>query len=238
MKVLVLSFINKYFMFINNTEGLMERKRWSLVGGLKTCVSLIFFMSLAASVLWMLAWPISGFTGSRGWDVNIPVALGERSVLPVLPLELSQGGLQESASVGPSLRLVNAVGELRFQTTNPRLSLFFWAVVILYFGLLILGLHLLRKMLDTTAEGRPFDPSNVRRLSSLGWIILAAGLAGPILRFSIARWVLSDLPATGIPLSPPLRADGEWIICGLLVLILSGIWGEAVQMAEDQSLTV
>jgi hypothetical protein len=225
-------------MFIVNKEHLVERKRWRLVRGLKACVNVLFFLSFGASVLWMVAWPISGFTGNVGWDVNVPVAIGERSVLPVLPLELSRGGLQEIASVAPSLRLVNAVGELRFQTANPRLSLCFWAVVMLYFGLLLLGLHLLRKMLHTTSEGRPFHPSNVRRLSSLGWIILAAGSAGPILRFSFARWALSDLPVTGIPLSPPLKANGEWVICGLLVLILAGIWREAVQMAEDQSLTV
>jgi hypothetical protein len=54
----------------------------------------------------------------------------------------------------------------------------------------------------------------------------------------MSRWTLARVEVTTVPLSPPMEIHTEWILCGLLVLVLAAIWKEAVQMAEEQSLTV
>ena len=45
-------------------------------------------------------------------------------------------------------------------------------------------------------------------------------------------------PIASSPVSPSTEVYGEWILCGLLILVLASIWKQAVRIAEEQSLTV
>ena len=63
---------------------------------------------------------------------------------------------------------------------------------------------------------------------------LFAGMSG----FLFGRWTLSLPQHSGLPVSHTFSLDGNGIVFGLLVLVLASIWKQAVQMAEDQSLTV
>lgn len=100
------------------------------------------------------------------------------------------------------------------------------------------ALALLRRILDTTAGGRPFHPYNPRRLRALGWIILGTAFSSSLLHYLESRWALSRVEVVTIPLSPVVELHEGWIVCGLLVLILAAIWREAVAMAEEQALAV
>ena len=69
-------------------------------------------------------------------------------------------------------------------------------------------------------------------------IIVSAGFVSSVLEYSVSRWIITKVEVLTVPLSPSLQVHKEWIVCGLLVLVLAAIWKEAVRMAEEQSLTV
>jgi len=217
----------------------MTIERHRLVRGLKIWVDFLFFVTVATGILSAIVWPLAGVTDSVGFDFNVPVVIGDRSLLPVLPLEVSREALESTVGGTSPFSLVNAKGELRFQASWLGPGAVFWILLVVTFGSGILGLHLLRRILATTAEGNPFHHANVRRLTLLGWLLVAVGMVGPLVEYFYSRSVLRRLePLTGTPLSAPLRFQQEWIICGLLLLVLAAVWKQAVQMAEDQSLTV
>ena len=76
------------------------------------------------------------------------------------------------------------------------------------------------------------------RLSRLGWMILAGCLVVPGSKFLFGAWAINQVQSTEVILSSSLELPQDWIFCGLVVLLLASIWKQAVQMAEDQSLTV
>lgn len=154
--------------------------------------------------------------------------------MPVLPLA-SEGG----DANGKGRRIVDGRGELRFDTLNSTLYL---GSIAYYFlaGLLALWVvFLLRGILVRALQGEPFGLDNVRALSLMGWIMVAAGAVGPFLERLFASWILDSVGPAWVAISPPpLGIRPETILTGLLLIALSGVWKEAAAMAEEQSLTV
>ncbi len=217
-------------------------RRRGLAKGLKVWLDILFYLSLVAGTIFLAAWPIAAMAGSGDMDLSIPVSIGENSFLPILPLEVGPEAVPVSQTpttpvVGP-LSLVDARGELRFSETALTPLLIYWVHQIVLFGALIYGLILLRRILSTAAEGRPFDPSNPLRLNRLGWLVLVTGLLVPVSQFLFSAWALARYQVTGIALSAYMEVYEEWVFAGLLVLVLAAIWKEAVRLAEDSSLTV
>jgi hypothetical protein len=217
-------------------------ERRGLAKGLKIWIDLLFYLALVAGIVILVTGPIVTLAGSRGLELSIPVSIGESSFLPILPLQVdpdagSEIHTETSPDVGP-FSLVHARGELRFSETALTPLLVYWVHQLVLFGALICGLILLRRILATAVEGRPFDPSNPLRLNRLGWLVVVTGLLVPVSQFFFGGWALTRYQVTGIALSPSMEIYEEWVFAGLLVLILAAIWKEAVRMAEDLSLTV
>jgi hypothetical protein len=228
-------------MFINKPEGPMSEgigslHRRGLARGLKIFLDVLFFLTLFVGILLLISIPISAFTAyDEGWDANFPVAVGEGLLYPTLPVQVHETGWPGMENV----RVFGARGELRFLHHSLPTHLAVAGIYILYLGVFLWGVTLLRRILAATAGARPFDPLNVRRLNALGWIIVAAAALTSALEFLASRWVLSRLDVVDpVPLSPSVQIHVGWIICGFTVLILAGIWRTAVHMAEDQALTV
>ena len=218
---------------MSEDSGRLERRR--LAGGLKVFLDILFFLVLVVGVLLVLSLPISALTDyDDGWDGNFPVAVGEGRLYPTLPV-----AVDETAWPGlENVRVTGARGELRFLHHSLSTHLGIATAFLLYWGAFLWGVTLLRRILATTAAGRPFDPVNALRLNVLGWIIILASALTSVLEYLVSRWVLSTVDVVTVPLSPSLQVHVGWIICGLLALVLAGVWRVAVPMAEDQSLTV
>jgi hypothetical protein len=217
-------------------------ERRSLAKGLKVWIDILFFLVVSAGAVFATMWPIAAWAGHGSFDLTIPVSIGESSLLPIHPFELAPAipteGLPSGAQESRFGSLVKTRGELRFSTSAFGPALVFWASSVVLFCALAFGLLLLRRILATVVEGRPFHPSNPGRLNHLGWIILASSLILPLIQFLFGVWTLPRDQAAGIPLSASLVVQEEWVFCGLLVLLLAAIWKEAVRIAEEQSLTV
>lgn len=219
---------------MNQDMGRLDRR--GLARGLKIFLDVLFYLALVVGgILRLVALGVSALPDyDDGWELNVPVAVGEGSFWPRLQLEVPPN----PSPALQNIRIENAQGELRYFHHDFPLHLREQAIAFLFVGLSLWGITLLRRILATTAGGHPFDPINPRRLNTLGWIILSSSALASLLQFLVGRSVLSGLEVTTIPLSPHADFQQEWLLCGLLVLVLAGIWKEAVRMAEEQSLTV
>ncbi len=221
-------------------SGTLERR--GLAGGLKICLDSLFYLVLAAGMLLAASLTISIVSDyDDGWELRVPVAIGEDGDAPLigpffarLPVEIVENG----SPAFENIMIWEGQGKLRFLHYSLALNLGESAGSFLFLGVFLWAITLLLRILATTAGGRPFDPINPRRLNTLGWIILSASVLTSILDYLASRWILSKVDVTTLPLSPPIQTHREWILCGLLVLVLAAIWKEAVRMAAEQALTV
>jgi hypothetical protein len=217
------------------SEDVNRMERRGLARGLKVFLDIMFFLVFGVGALLAVSLPISAFTGyDEGWDGNFPVAVGEGLLYPTLPVAVDGPAWSRAENI----RVTRARGELRFLHQSLSTHLAWAAAFLLYWGAFLWGVTLLRRILATTAGGRPFDPVNARRLNTLGWIILLAASLTSVLEYLASRWILSRLDIATLPLSPSVQIHVGWILCGFMVLVLAGIWRVAAQMVEDQSLTV
>ena len=216
-------------------EGVKKLERRGLARGLKIFLDLVFYLTILVGVLLLGSLPISMSPGYEdGSDFIVPTAIGESSFSPRIQLEFEQSppAVFEYASIA------DGNGLLHLFHHNLPLHLLNATVIFLFILVFLWALTLLRRILATTVGGRPFDPLNPRRLSTLGWIILSASLLTSALQYFVSSWALSQVEILTLPTAPIFQSNKEWIVCGLLVLVLAAIWKEAVRMAEDQALTV
>jgi hypothetical protein len=227
-------------MFINKPEGSMNRDegeltRRGLARGLKIFLDVLFYLILLVGVLLVGSLPISAVAGyDDGWDLAVPVVIGESSFVPRLPVEVHL----DASSPFERFRIAYGRGQLRLLHHSLPLHLGNVGVSLLFWALGLWGITLLRRILATTARGHPFDPANIRRLNTLGWIIVSASALTSLLQYLAAKWLLSRVEVLTVPASPPIQIQKEWIFCGLLLVVLAAIWKEAARMAEEQALTV
>lgn len=226
----------------------MRRKAKMLpVRILKVWFDVVLVVGGAAGIL-MLGWlalsPFVMARGDRPADGAVQVVVGQRSWLPVFPLDVETTDL-ERHPILQDARLVRARGELRFLTTR-------WWLHMSTSGGLVVGaliafyvIWLLRKVLVNVLADRPFDAANGRYMSRCGYIILALGAAWPILEYAISNCVLSRIRVTNIDLRPAITLDKDVFVLGLLFLVFGAILtrGHDLQeheeaLEEEQALTI
>ncbi|NNM03508.1 MAG: DUF2975 domain-containing protein [Gemmatimonadetes bacterium] len=212
----------------------MAVERRGLARGLKLWLDIMFYLVLVVGAAWLFLTPVGALGRNAEWDVTLPVAVGKNAFYPILTLEEEPTSTPELSH----LRLVKARGELRVSSSTLLHHFGLSAILLPALGVLVWGLFLLRKILATSASGHPFHPSNPERLNTLGWLIVAASVASTLVEYLAGRWMLSGVQVATVPIAPSLQIHGNWIFCGLLILVLAAIWKEAVRMAEEQALTV
>ena len=207
---------------MNNESSRLERRR--LAKGLKIWLDVVFLLICLAGVVLIVVWPALSIAGKEVYEITVPVALDENA------LRLPEGT--------EGLTIDEAQGELKISPRHFGAAAGFWVFSVVFIGALLYGLWLVRKILATTAEGVPFHPDNPRRLNHLGWVIVATALGATASQFVFGRWALAQLGSPELPISSTWELDQGWLVCGLLILVLASVWKQAVQMAEEQSLTV
>jgi hypothetical protein len=206
-----------------NKENVQLERR-GLAKGLKIWLDVLFLLLCLAAVALIVVWPALSIAGKEVYEISVPVALDEDA------LRLPEGA--------EGLTIDEAQGELKISPGHFGAAAAFWVFSVVFIGAFLYGLWLVRRILATTAEGFPFHPSNPRRLNHLGWVIVVTALGATVSQFVFGRWALARIGSPDLPISSTLNLDQGWLICGLLILVLASVWKQAVQMAEDQSLTV
>jgi len=201
-----------------------------LVVGIAGCIG---------TALWLAVSPFVMTGGDRYADVTIPVAIGEKSVFPVLHLEVAGDAKAEAGE--PEFRrprIVKGRGELRVETTNWALQFLTNFGFLLSLLVMLYVIYLLRSVLKTIIQGDFFARVNVRRLRRIGYLFIALGIVVPAAEYLVAEFLLRRIPLDGFQLSAPIGFDPDPIVGGLLVLILSTIFSHGSRLEDDQSLTI
>ncbi len=208
-------------------------------------VLVLVALSAVPLVGWLAVSPFLMADGKTPSDATIQVVVGERSFLPVMPLEIEP---TPDTSRNPGIEkasLVKARGELRVLTTDWWLQFASLGRLLVAMLVIFYVIWMLRRVLKNVLEDRPFDSANGALLRRCGYSILILGVSLPPLDFALANYVLSDIHVTNLNLRPALTFDKDVLLVGLLFLVFGIILtrGNEIQLheqalQEEQSLTV
>jgi hypothetical protein len=128
--------------------------------------------------------------------------------------------------------------ELQFRTRQWG---FLYAASLLLLPLIaafLVVLHLLRSFLADVLRTSVFTVRNAKRLSTLGWLLIAIGVAGPW----VERWrgalILRRIDLDGVALSPASADTSMLWLVGVLALVLAAAWRYGAELELDRHLTV
>jgi hypothetical protein len=100
------------------------------------------------------------------------------------------------------------------------------------------GVHLVRSFLADVLATDVFTTRNAKRLSNLGWLVIALCIAGPQLEHLRAWWILKSTPLSGGSLSPASSDYGGLWLVGVLTLVLAAAWRYGAALQQERDLTV
>jgi hypothetical protein len=120
---------------------------------------------------------------------------------------------------------------------GPEATAAIGVILIAVLGVVVLAFFFLRQLvavIDSVGVGSPFVPANVRRLRTMGWLVLVMeGLS--FLGEPLQDWARSVLaPDVDIDVS----FSFGWLITGLLLFILARVFEQGTRLAEDVEGTV
>lgn len=202
-------------------------------------------LSAVALVGWLAISPFLMADGKNPSDAAIQVGVGERSFLPIMPLEIEPApGTSRDPGI-ENASLVKARGELRLQTTDWWLQFASLGRFLVAMMVVLYVVWMLRRVLKNVLDDRPFDPANGGLLRRCGYSILLLGVALPPVDFVLASRVLSGIRVANLNLRPAVTFDKDVLLVGLLFLVFGIILtrGNEIQeheraLLEEQSLTV
>jgi len=201
-------------------------------------------IGLAIFVVWLAISPIVMAERGAPVDAKILVVIGQRSILPVLPVAFQPRDPTRDPQIVKAA-LTGTHGELRIETTSWWLQ--FTSLGAIFIGLVVVlyAVWILRRVLVNVLDDRPFDAVNGRLLRRCGFIILAMGVAFPPIEFLLSQSVLSRIQVTTIELSPAITIDKDVFVVGLLFLVFGAVLtrGHEIQeheqsLAEEQAFTI
>jgi hypothetical protein len=192
-----------------------------------------WWLLIVAAVLALaltLLWPV--FTaGDLFWGTRVNVSIPDDAARELLPLATPDTLIARE----PELTAVDAV--LRFEMSGPRSILLEWIVALPFLAALLYGLYLARSLLADVLAAKVFSTLNADRLSRLGWLLIGAGVALPILDFLHGAFLVRRAGVEGVPFSIGIGSMGT-VLPGLLVLVLAGAWRYGAELQKDRDLVV
>jgi hypothetical protein len=188
---------------------------------------LVILTALGVIVFWATATVGGGVTPTM---VAVQVAIADSAARRMLPLVALDTGI----ATQPVLK--DVAGTLEFGTSEGWIVLLGGIVVLPALAALLFGLHLLRSFLRDVLAADVFTAVNARRLSSLGWVLVGAGVVLPVLKFLYTAFVVRHADLAGVPLRVGMHSS--LIVPGILVLVVAAAWRYGVELQREQELTV
>lgn len=136
----------------------------------------------------------------------------------------------------PAPELHELVGELRIATAEG-LGWLPQGVFFLLYMLVFYIVHQLRGVVLSLPKS-PFTLDNARRLTRIGWVLLAIQLVFPLTGLVQGWWVSTNVESAGIDLTVRPTIDLTGIFCAALLLVLAQIFRRGAQLEDEQALTV
>jgi hypothetical protein len=217
----------------------------------KVVIDVMWWVFLALSLVLVgvfLSAPLleeSGFVARFDWNA---FHVDDSSGPPVMELYVSIA--TDSALTLPSLTSPDTIRasdpvleqqvttRLEFGTRRWSFLYIATATLLPFFAAILLGIYLLRSFLADVLATEVFTSRNARRLSTLGWLLIVLGVAGPQLQYWRAWMILQRIQLSGAALSPASSdGNGLWLV-GVLVLVLAAAWRYGAELQQERDLTV
>jgi hypothetical protein len=199
----------------------------------KTLLDTGWWLLIVAAVVALaltFLWPV--FTaGDPFWGTRVTVSIPDDAARELLPLASPDTLIARD----PGFADVDAV--LRFELSGFGSILLEWIVGLPFLAALLYGLYLARSFLADVLATKVFSTLNAERLSRLGWLLIGAGLALPILDFLHAAFLVRRAGVEGVPFSIGIGSTGT-VLPGLLILVLAGAWRYGAELQKDRDLVV
>jgi hypothetical protein len=198
----------KNIRLVRFLKGLMDFLFWAMI------------FAIFALLIWVALMPLI----SRQFDfigsASIPVRIGKGSD-PQLDVTFF-GSLMDE--IGEAY-IEEGEGTLFLETDSMYLIAVSNAAKLIFALGLLYVFHLMRKIMQTIADGDPFTIETGQRIRRLGYALLAVSFLGPGAQNIAAREILNRLPATTPELVAGPTYNAEVILASLLILLLSkSIW--------------
>ncbi len=134
--------------------------------------------------------------------------------------------------------LEGAVGELTLERASPELVLL-WALPGLLAVLAFLAIvHQLRAVTRTVGVGTPFLPVNVRRIRTVGALLLGLALVSTVLPPLLTSWAAQQYSVPGVVWRSALEVDLGLVVGALLLFALAEVFRAGAELHEAQRLTI
>ena len=130
------------------------------------------------------------------------------------------------------------VDEATLVSDDPSFAWFAFGMVGAFGALFFVGLHRLRRVVDSAVEGTPFIRANIRRLRELGFVFLGGYLLAGVGQI-VAGWVAtSRIPDLLAHAGIAMDISPEVLVVPLVFFALAEVFGVGVRLQEEQNLTV
>lgn len=182
------------------------------------------------ALLITLLWPILT-KGSLYWGTRMSVSIPDDVAQRLLPLT------SPDTLVAKDPVFADVEAHLRFEMFGFGAMLLQWVVALPFFAAVIFGLHLARSFLSDVLAAKVFSTVNAKRLTQLGWLLIVAGVALPVLSFLHSAVLVRRAGLEGVPFSIGTGSMGT-VLPGILVLVVAGAWRYGAGLQEDRDLVV
>ncbi|MDI6901586.1 MAG: DUF2975 domain-containing protein [Anaerosomatales bacterium] len=196
---------------------------------LKRITDIAYYIAITVFGIAIVAVLVVAFSDTGGEpSVNLPVRFAVDTA--TVPLESSLFGAG---------MLDTALGEASFQGSGPG-----WFIAVSILGVAMFAvpalfvLSLLRRVLATVVEGDPFAEANVRRIRTIGLLVIIFELLRQTVGFAIEALVMSTTEMPGFTLQAVYEGSLTIIFVGLVVVVLSEVFRYGRQLQLDSDLTV
>lgn len=186
-------------------------------------------LGTALGVVFLLLWPM--LTGGELPETSVRVSIADDDAGRLLPLTAPDAGFARQPL------LTDVQGTLAMKTDEAWPLVLGGAIAAPFMAALLFGLHLARGFLADVLKTEVFTDANARRLSLMGWLLVVAGLAWPLLEFGYTVLMVRRANLEGVGLGVGLESMGT-VLPGLLVLVVAAAWRYGVELKRDQQLTV
>lgn len=211
------------------SAGVMASGRATrVVRVLSVLLGVVFYGGLASTALFVVLLavlalgpdPVDGLTLSVAvaFDVDAaPITLGDQP--RAVALQRADGALSLEGVSGEVLLLWAVPG----------------VVAVLAFLAIV---HQLRAVTRTVAVGTPFLPVNVRRIRTVGGLLIGLALVATALPPLLTSWVAQEYRVPGVTWRSVLDIDLALVIAGLLLFALAEVFRAGAELHEAQRLTI
>lgn len=195
-------------------------------------ITVAYFGTWAASTVVLLGAPAIKFMAREtdSWIFGLPIEVEMRDS------EAALGTRWGDARIA----VEDVRGTLRLPIPTMSWTLFgvLWTYMAMTFGLTLLFLHHLRRVLHRAREGAPFDPDNAGRLRLLGLLAFALALLQGTAGFLTSLAVNQGFADSGMRVPTGIHLNEMLVLFGLVLLTLAEVFRRGAELEREQSLVV